>query len=66
MNATGQFENPNRVRFMDQSLIGFSTDWTDDPIVAACRIYTNRIEFLRHFNTSFGAYTARYIVLEGV
>lgn len=64
-NASGSFEDPNRVTFMDQSSIGFSSDWTNDPIYPACRIYTDRIEFLRRFNTGLGAYTARYVVLEG-
>lgn len=66
-NPTGDFAVSGQVKFLDQSVVGFSTGWTDEAIYAGCKISTTQIEFLRFFqNTEVGPYTARYIILSGV
>lgn len=55
-------ESGSTARFMTQGVahdLGYWSDTTEQP----CRIYDNRIEFRREYT---GAYTARYIVLDGV
>lgn len=60
-NPTGSFAVAGQVKFLTFDVLTDATYWFDNN-VAPCRIFTNRVEFLRSY---VQAYTARYIVLEG-